>query len=358
MIKKALAVTIALMLSTGVAYAAPSGQTVEMAIGSGDIDTVQALLDSGLDPIGASGGISYFDDAVASGNKDMVALFLKHGANINRMMNGTTPIWSALFGGDVEMVKFLLDNGADPTIKMSGLISMKDFAKQLGNKELVSVLNEAEQKGKTAEAEETKKVPLKSPRTDLHTSLSILSDKDILEIKSTAKNLIEEKTFEKRVGYYLGTKNYAWLTVNHAPQRVQLITPYSLMRYAYFVTERSFMEPRQYTIDAIKAHNDVVWVWIWSNADSDFIIGNYNAAPGITNVVIKTKDGKIIQPLDGSTNTPTDILNAAGVTYGSLWAFPIELFSQENMPFEIILVDSEMNRKPLEVTADMLKKLK
>lgn len=355
--KKVIMLTAAFLFSMEVTFAAPSGIDVMKAINFGDVNQIQMYLDSGIDPNGAAGGLTYLAEAAGAGNKEIVSLLLKHGGDINHIVSGVSPLSVAIMNQNTDMVKFLLDNGADPNIKMSGALSMKALAKQFQNNEMVEMLIAAEQKTKQLNGEGNQIARMKVRSKELNTPLATLEDKDMEEIKLTAKDLINKKDLPSRIGYLLGIKNYAWLTSNHAPQRVEVITPYSLMKYTYFVNGRNFKEPSQYTIDQIKNYSDVVWIWIWSNTDMDLFIGGYNLAPNITNVVIKTNKGKVIQPLEG-TNIPIDVMNAAGVTTGSLWSFPIEAFDTSNTPFEIIMVDTEMNQKPLKVTDEQLRKLR
>ncbi|MEG2764384.1 MAG: hypothetical protein RR910_01370 [Acidaminococcaceae bacterium] len=108
------------------------------------------------------------------------------------------------------------------------------------------------------------------------------------------------------------------------------------------------------TINNILSHNNVAWIWVWSNGAYDAILGN-GPAPGITNVVIR-KGNKIYQPLPREKYTPDYTFMTANINRAATWAFPIEIFSNDNTPFEIVLVDSQMHQKPLTINKDDLMK--
>ncbi|MBQ7317581.1 MAG: hypothetical protein IJW91_01480 [Phascolarctobacterium sp.] len=187
------------------------------------------------------------------------------------------------------------------------------------------------------------------------THMSQLSNKDLREIKRTAPELKEISDWNRRVAYYLGSKDYAVSTM-WAPQRIQLITPYSLTKYLYFLADKELVAPDQALLDEVAELKDVVWVWVWNSGSYNVL--NNNPAPTIENVVIRSKDNDYFYHLDTEKYMPVNAMKAAKVDTAQLWPFPAKVFSQSQIPFEIVLMDSADNKKPLKIKEDDLAKCK
>lgn len=187
------------------------------------------------------------------------------------------------------------------------------------------------------------------------THLSSLSRKDLAEIKRTAPELKETSDWNRRVAYYLGDKEYAVSTL-WAPQNIQLITPYSLTKYLYYLADQDLVTPDQKLLDEVAAQKDIVWVWVWSNGSLNVL--KNNPAPTIENVVIRSKDNDYFYHLDKAKYIPVKAMAKAKVDTAQLWPFPAKVFSQSQIPFEIVLLDSADNRKPLKIKEDDLAKCK
>ena len=105
----------ALCLFAGAAWAElPNPNSFAWGVERGDIKTVKAWLDEGLDPefqgnlIGTGLMI-----AAWNGNIEMMALFVERGANPRRAnANGEQPLQLAAWKGQMEAVKWLLNHGA------------------------------------------------------------------------------------------------------------------------------------------------------------------------------------------------------------------------------------------------------
>ncbi|MBQ5624840.1 MAG: hypothetical protein IIU95_03715, partial [Phascolarctobacterium sp.] len=139
-------------------------------------------------------------------------------------------------------------------------------------------------------------------------------------------------------------------------QRIQLITPYSLTKYLYFLADQELVAPNQKLIDEVAAMKDVVWVWVWNSGS--YNIMNNNPVPTIENVVIRSKDNDYFYHLDKEAYMPVGAMKAAKVDTAQLWPFPAKVFSQSQIPFEIVLMDSADNKKPLKIKEDDLAKCK
>lgn len=185
--------------------------------------------------------------------------------------------------------------------------------------------------------------------------LSQLTRKDMAEIKRTAPELKEISDWNRRVAYYLGSKDYAVSTM-WTPQRIQLITPYSLTKYLYFLADKELVAPDQELLDEVAALKDVVWIWVWNSGS--YNVMNNNPAPTIENVVIRSKDNDYYYHLDSEKYMPVKAMEAAKVDTAQLWPFPAKIFSQSQIPFEIVLMDSADNKKPLKIKEDDLEKCK
>lgn len=188
------------------------------------------------------------------------------------------------------------------------------------------------------------------------TPLSKLDAIDEAEARRTAPELKEVGDWNRKIGYILGTKEYS-LTTGWTPLNVQLITPYSLTKHVYFQANKTLSAPNQELLDEIKAHKDVVWVWVWSNGTFS-LISSANPAPTVENVVIQTKDNVLCNYLNKDAYIPAKAMASAKVPTGQLWPFPAKLFSGTNIPFDIVILDSAGNKKPLKITPEILEKCK
>lgn len=106
-----------LCLSTAMApswAAAPDPTRFEIVVESGDLRTVKAWLDEGLDPEYQAAHIGTgLMIAAWNGNIEMMALFVARGANPRRAnRNGEQPVQLAAWNGHEAAVKWLLENGA------------------------------------------------------------------------------------------------------------------------------------------------------------------------------------------------------------------------------------------------------
>lgn len=188
------------------------------------------------------------------------------------------------------------------------------------------------------------------------TTVSKLTIMDVAEAKRTCGDLKEIGDWYRRVGYYLGDKDYA-LSTGWAPQKVQLITPYSLTKYIYFDATSELKAPEKALLDEVASMKDIVWVWVWSNG-SYGIINTEEPAPKVKDVVIKTVGNDFFYHLDKDKYIPEKAMALAKVEKGQLWPFPAKLFALKNVPFDIVILDDKNNKKPLTITTEHLEKCK
>ena len=179
---------------------------------------------------------------------------------------------------------------------------------------------------------------------------------DLAEARRTAPQLKEVGDWYRRVAYYLGNKDYA-ITTGWAPQQIQLVTPYSLVKYLNFEASEKLMPADQKLIDEVAQYKDIVWVWVWSNG-SYGVLNTDSPAPVVENVVIRTPDNTFNYYLDKDQYIPVNAMAKARLPQAQLWPFPAKLFSQRNVPFEVIVVDDKGNKKPLSIGPENLGKCK
>lgn len=346
-----LYITLSLFCSfMNISASVPSDSDVVTAINQGNTSKLTELLSAGANPNATYNGTPAILLAAVYNNLDMMKSLLEHGANVDAKNAAGTSLYFAVSESNPQMVKLLVDYGAN--IHATGAMGQtpESIARALKNNDVLRALYS---KNSVVSSNNTPNLLINADKS--HTMLSTLSEADMLEAKNTAETLDKISNPNERVAYFLGKKNYS-MSSAHAPQRVQLITPYSLLRNAYYVTNKNFSEPQQSTIDTIKKFDNIAWVWVWSQGAYDYL--SYNPAPAITNVVIKDSNGQIHKSLDRDIYTPYNLMLASGITIGTLWPFPIDVFVEDNLPMEIILVDTEMHQKPLKVTFDKMNKIK
>jgi ankyrin repeat protein len=85
------------------------------AAGSGDLDTVQRLLETGLDVnVKLKDGFTALMAAITSGHTEVVKALLTSGADSNlRDDHGMTPLMMAAGKGRIEIVNALIKGGAN-----------------------------------------------------------------------------------------------------------------------------------------------------------------------------------------------------------------------------------------------------
>lgn len=188
------------------------------------------------------------------------------------------------------------------------------------------------------------------------TSLSRMDVVDLAEARRTAPELKEIGDWYRRVGYYWGDKDYA-ITTGWAPQKIQLVTPYSLTKYLEYEANQNLMKPEQALLNEVMQYKDIAWVWVWSNGSYN-ILNTDSPAPTVVNVVIHTPDNNFYYPLEKAQYIPANVMAKANLKQAQLWPFPAKLFSQRNVPFEVIVVDDKGNKKPLSIGKENLGKCK
>ena len=133
-----------LMLMTRSTQSVP----LEEAAASGDLATVQLLLQSGADVnYRDHDGWSAIHRAAEEGHYDVVSLLLKHGANVNGISSyGTSPLHCAANGGHNEIVNELLRYGANPLIVTAHGWTALHHAAFMGHSHIVQTLLDSDER--------------------------------------------------------------------------------------------------------------------------------------------------------------------------------------------------------------------
>ena len=117
-----------------------------IAISRNNIALVQKLLNEGVKPdavIGVRYGDRPLHVAAYYGRYEITALLLARGANVNALMTGgnaRTPLLNAIWKANNEVAKLLLQHGADATITTLSGQTPCQFARQVGNTQVLLYL--------------------------------------------------------------------------------------------------------------------------------------------------------------------------------------------------------------------------
>jgi ankyrin repeat protein len=123
-----------------------SSETLAYLAAEGDIQGVEAILDSGSDiSVPDLIGCSLVIASASSGTRktEMMALLLRRGARVNRTCGGDTALHRAAELGDEAVVKLLLAAGADPTLRNSNGFRPSDLAWGAHHEEVALILDKA-----------------------------------------------------------------------------------------------------------------------------------------------------------------------------------------------------------------------
>lgn len=114
------------------------------AIGAGPIDQLEQAIEDNPALIDEPLYEGFYSIHIASKSDrlDVVTLFLEHGADPNERggFYHATPLISAIESQNNEMVGLLLDRGADPNLSMADGTSILEYAKKVGTKESIKLI--------------------------------------------------------------------------------------------------------------------------------------------------------------------------------------------------------------------------
>ncbi len=126
----------------------PDGFTpLGFAVFFGQAETVNALLDAGVEVNAASREsmkVTPLASAAASKQTEIARMLIARGANVNaRAASGHIPLHEASANGNVELVRLLIENGADINAKTDDGRTPLDFATEYNRPEVIEILKES-----------------------------------------------------------------------------------------------------------------------------------------------------------------------------------------------------------------------
>jgi len=109
------------------------------------LEMIKVMLENGVDlHMTDADGISALDMAIKFKRKDLVRFCIDRGIDLNstKRRSGILPLLLSCCFNDTELVQMLLDNGADINATDPLGMSAKDYARKLGQKNIVAYLDE------------------------------------------------------------------------------------------------------------------------------------------------------------------------------------------------------------------------
>jgi len=109
------------------------------------IEAIEILLEYGVDIREVDDdGLSAIDVAIKFKREDVIRLCIEKGLDVNdtHRKSGITPIILSACFNNIKIAKLLIDNGADINSKDYGGMSVKDYAKKLGQNKMLEFLQE------------------------------------------------------------------------------------------------------------------------------------------------------------------------------------------------------------------------
>jgi hypothetical protein len=325
-----------------------SDQVIFTYIATGNNEVVKLFLDAGTSPnIRTPQGQTALVVACLYKHRDVVQTLLDAGADVNAKIDPwEAPLFYAVLSGDAGLVDLLLAKGADTSIKSKSGKTAATVAKELGHDDIAKKLGENTSKDSTNSISSTGiSIPSDYPSIKSKTSLVMLDDQGIQQIKEEAHKLVETK---KSCGdsYFLDMLSYGYFS-GKTDLMFYLSTPYSSVRYEFYKAEMQFKPVNQENINYRLSTKDIVYIIVSPyDAVQQNIVENrsggalYKAETIITNVVIR-KNGVIYQSLK---------------KIGDCWAFPIDLFSNDNT--EVIAVDFQNEQKVMKLSGKKISQFK
>ena len=109
-----------------------------------DVDILILLIESGLDlDYCDDNGVGILDESVKYNNLELIKYLVEKknlNPNVTNRKSGFTPFMQAVSYGYLELVKYLLSVGVDTDIKDSFGLSAKDYARKLGQNNILEYL--------------------------------------------------------------------------------------------------------------------------------------------------------------------------------------------------------------------------
>lgn len=124
------------------------GGTLDYAIITGNPDSIQAILDSGVDVNKTdTEGRTALHQAASLGSFKAVSILIQNGAKVNAIDSvGFTPLFDAAQSGSLETTRILLEAGADSLVKTPDGQTAESIAREYDNPRIASLLAQTKAK--------------------------------------------------------------------------------------------------------------------------------------------------------------------------------------------------------------------
>lgn len=263
------------------------------AASNGDAARVKELLSQGAsaNSQNIANGFSALMASVIHGDTTILKMLLDAGADVNaRTTTGETVLLYAVMANNATAAHILVEHVADASARSGMGLYPIDMAKTMSNKEMIIALS-----GRTSGEPLTVEIDTKSVLLSFSDNLVTRAQGDINKVK-------QGDSWNLKIAHYLGDKDNDRFFEASAPQRYQLLTPYTIIRDAAYSANSRYQEIDRAIIETLKQLNGVVWLWIWDQGAHDRRAGMAHGTL-IHHVVVKVGD-KTYQPLDRDIYIP------------------------------------------------------
>lgn len=317
------------------------------AVTVGDSARVKSLLNEGASPNACftSTGFTALMGATRFPDTGILRDLIDAGADVNiKTTTGETALLYAVMSNNVEAVRILVSAGADINAKNGLGLTPIGFANTIRNNEMIATLKMTLEKTSPllTESPIETKVDMDLITSNDSSIFLNINKKNILIAKNDIDRIKNEDGWNLKAAYYLGKKTNDRILENTYVHRYQLITPYTLIRYEAYKADRAYRLFDDTLVETLKNYDGVVWIWIWSAGTYDRYV-NITTAPLISHVVLKVEE-KIYQPLDRNIFIPDTLFSGMGINTDHIWPFPASIFSDDNIPIEVIATDMRDRR--------------
>lgn len=337
-----ICILLLLIFSCNIGYA--QNQSLLEAVQTKDKLQIKRLIAKGINPNETSiTGFSALMAAACTGDIDVLELLLNAGANVNQLsLTGESALLYAVMSGNAPCVQVLMKHGANPHEHSKIGVSPISMARTLQNKQILAMLTQGTENAN-------------SPSSQGESIFLPLNDATISKAQKDARKIKPSDDWNLKIAYFVGSKSNDRLLEQNYTHRVQIITPYTLLRGLAFKAEHRYQKLNPDVIETLRQYPHIIWIWVWNIGKAEQI-GASSIAPSINHVVIK-QGSAVIQPLDRFVYVPELLFAQNKIPLSQIWPFRADTFSSVNEHPELILVDIRDRKHVLKLTPSTLKRI-